>query len=128
MRRRDLITLLASATFASPRSAVRESTERMGVLMAVAESEPNSRLGLAALPPRGVVASIPARPTAPVIGTLTTPLTATVDFGNGTVWSFAEQQAVDLGDYVDPQGQFTQHCRAHAPAGVPMTLYFRPDA
>jgi hypothetical protein len=131
MRRRDLIKLLASATFASPRSAIGGSTEpirQVGGRMVAAESDPDLRLGLAALPPGAVVTSIPARPTEPVIGALAAPLKATVNFRNGTVWNFDEQQAVDLGDYIDPQGQFTQQCHAHAPAGVPMTVFFRRDA
>ena len=54
-------------------------------------------------------------------------LTATVTY-NSNVYTFSSQGAVDMGNYVDPQGRFTQRCLKATHPGLPyFTVMFRPD-
>jgi len=56
------------------------------------------------------------------------PLIATVTIA-GSSYTFQEIDGVDLGDYEDPAGHFTQHCNKVTHPGLPfMTVFFRPDA
>jgi hypothetical protein len=46
---------------------------------------------------------------------------------NGTTYTVAASQGVDIGDFISDIGGFTQRCiRADVP-GLPMTVFFRPD-
>lgn len=54
-------------------------------------------------------------------------MTATVTY-NGTNYVFKRSSGADLGDYVDPQGRFTQGCiLAPRMMAMPFRVYFRSD-
>ncbi|MHB1204530.1 MAG: hypothetical protein ACYCZX_03105, partial [Rhodospirillaceae bacterium] len=53
-------------------------------------------------------------------------LSARVTLG-GTIYEYREDAGVDLGDFVSGIGGFTQRCVRCDVAGLPLSVFFRPD-
>jgi hypothetical protein len=71
---------------------------------------------------------IQPEPPDPIVPPATTGRSVVIEIG-GTTHTFNQYDGLDMGDYVDPAGRFTQLCTRCTNAALPaFTVWFRPDA
>jgi hypothetical protein len=67
------------------------------------------------------------RPTTGRLSGIEDPISLTMSFADGSSKVYSESEAVDLGSYHDPAGQFVQLCRMASRPDEPWSVFFRPD-